>query len=126
MSGFSSRRAAMAMMLSAALMPLAAPAFARKRRAQPRIAPATLMVVATLHELHEVNPRFGYDDLYRLIAKKTSRGADTVRQALSKHLQAMNSAKLMTLAQELLVARQIATAMRQASRRTAPTEEVTT
>ncbi|ESQ89364.1 hypothetical protein ABAC460_12705 [Asticcacaulis sp. AC460] len=68
MSQVSSRRAALAFMLSATLMPLAAPAFARKRKAQPRIAPATLMVVATLHDLHEVNPRYGYDDLYRLIA----------------------------------------------------------
>lgn len=68
MSQISSRRAALAFMLSAALMPLAAPTFARKRKAQPRIAPATLMVVATVHDLHEVNPRYGYDDLYRLIS----------------------------------------------------------
>lgn len=63
-------------------------------------------------------------DLYRLIAKKTSRGSDTVRQALSEYLKEMNSEKLMTLARELLVARQIAVSLRQASRQSAPAEEV--
>ena len=56
-------------------------------------------------------------DLYRLIAKKTSRGLATVREALSEYIKEMNSSKLIILAQELLVARQIATALRQADRR---------
>ncbi len=64
-------------------------------------------------------------DLYRLIAKKTSRGPGTVRQALSEFLKDMNSGKLMTLASELLVARQIATALRQAAGRSVAAEEVT-
>lgn len=64
-------------------------------------------------------------DLYRLIAKKTSRGSATVRQALSEFIREMNSGKLMTLAIELLVARQIATALRQAAGRSVAAEEVT-
>jgi CRISPR-associated protein Cmr2 len=64
-------------------------------------------------------------DLYRLIAKKTSRGSGTVRQALSEFVKEMNSDKLMTLACELLVARQIATALRQAGGQSVATEEVT-
>lgn len=64
-------------------------------------------------------------DLYRLIAKKTSRGLGTVRQAMSEFIREMNSDRLMTLASELLVARQIASALRQAAGRSVPTEEVT-
>ncbi|EGF90787.1 hypothetical protein ABI_38210 [Asticcacaulis biprosthecium C19] len=69
MSPVSSRRAALAFLLSATLIPLAEPALARKRKAQPRIAPVTLMVVASLHDLHGINPHYSFDDLYRLIAK---------------------------------------------------------
>jgi CRISPR-associated protein Cmr2 len=64
-------------------------------------------------------------DLYRLIAKKTSRGSGTVRQALSEFIREMSSDKLITLARELLVARQIASALRQAAGRSVATEEVT-
>jgi CRISPR-associated protein Cmr2 len=64
-------------------------------------------------------------DLYRLIAKKTSRGVGTVRQALSEFIKEINSDKLMTLASELLIARQIATALRQAAGRSIAAEEVT-
>lgn len=64
-------------------------------------------------------------DLYRLIAKKTSQGSDTVRQAMSEFIKDMNSDKLMTLAHELLVARQIATALRQAAGRSVAAVEVT-
>jgi CRISPR-associated protein Cmr2 len=64
-------------------------------------------------------------DLYRLIVKKTSRGSGTVQQALSEYVKEMNSDKLMTLARELLVARQIATALRQASGQSVAAEEVT-
>lgn len=64
-------------------------------------------------------------DLYRVIAKKTSRGLSTVRQALSKYIQGMNSAKLTVLAHEMLVARQIAAALRQAKGLSVAAEEVT-
>jgi CRISPR-associated protein Cmr2 len=64
-------------------------------------------------------------DLYRLIAKKTSRGSGTVRQALSEFVKEMNSGKLMTLASELLVAHQLATAIWQAAGRSVAAEEVT-
>jgi CRISPR-associated protein Cmr2 len=63
-------------------------------------------------------------DLYRLIAKKTSQGSGTVRQELSEYIKEMNSEKLMTLARELLVARQIATALRQTAGQAVATEEV--
>lgn len=53
-------------------------------------------------------------DLYRLIAKKTSSGEKTVRKELKKYISEMNSNKLSTLAEELLVARQIALAIKQA------------
>jgi hypothetical protein len=53
-------------------------------------------------------------DLYRLIAKKSSKGLSTVREAMSEDIKDMNSAKLMKLACELLVARQFAVASRQA------------
>jgi CRISPR-associated protein Cmr2 len=63
-------------------------------------------------------------DLYRLIAKKTSRGSGTVRQALSEVITEMTSGKLMTLARELLVARHIATALQQANGRSVAAEGV--
>jgi len=63
-------------------------------------------------------------DLYRLISKKTSRGVETVRQALEPYLKAtcssksddspaMSPSKLMMFARELLIARQLATALKQ-------------
>ena len=54
-------------------------------------------------------------DLYRLIAKKSSMGLSTVREAMSEDIKDMNSDKLMKLACELLVARQFAVASRQAN-----------
>jgi CRISPR-associated protein Cmr2 len=63
-------------------------------------------------------------DLLRLVSKKSSRGAETVRQALSDDLRGMNSAKLMALAQELLVARQLAKSLKQAGSQMVRTEEV--
>ena len=53
-------------------------------------------------------------DLIRLIAKKASRGMETVKHALSEHLKEMNLKKLKALALELLVARILATAITQA------------
>lgn len=54
-------------------------------------------------------------DLYRLIAKKSSNGLGTVREAMSEDIKDMNSDKLMKLACELLIARQFAVSSRQAS-----------
>ncbi len=65
-------------------------------------------------------------DLIRLIAKKQSRGVDTVRQALDGYLNEMNSAKLLGLAEELLVARQIDAALRQAGELPPPVLEAAT
>lgn len=52
-------------------------------------------------------------DLVRLIAKKQSKGVETVRQALEQETQEMNAKKLLNFAEELLVARQFAAAFRQ-------------
>ena len=53
-------------------------------------------------------------DLVRLIAKKQSKGVDTVKDKLSPFLSGMRAAKLLEFAEELLVARHIADALRQA------------
>jgi CRISPR-associated protein Cmr2 len=62
-------------------------------------------------------------DLVRLIAKKQSKGTETVRKALSPYLQQMTTEKLLDFAAELLVARQMASALRQAGVR--PVMEMT-
>jgi CRISPR-associated protein Cmr2 len=92
----------------------------------PTKLPYELRAMANLYEPWTENADAAIQqDLYRLIAKKTSRGSGTVRQALSEFTKEMNSDKLMTLASELLVARQIATALRQAAGRSVAAEEVT-
>lgn len=53
-------------------------------------------------------------DLIRLIAKKQSKSAETVQRTLSLYLEGMTAAKLLDFAEELLVARHLATALRQA------------
>lgn len=53
-------------------------------------------------------------DLMRLIAKKTSKGVDTVRQRLGIHIENHTSVTLLAFAEELVVARLIATVMNQA------------
>lgn len=63
-------------------------------------------------------------DLPRLIAKKASKGVDTVKVAMEPYTRDLDSGKLLVLAEELLVARQIATALRQAAGRSVATEEV--
>jgi CRISPR-associated protein Cmr2 len=63
-------------------------------------------------------------DLFRLIARKSSTGSFSVREELSDHLQELNATKLMVLARELLIARQMASALKQASVRQGQTEEV--
>ncbi|HYT92545.1 MAG TPA: hypothetical protein VEL76_27765, partial [Gemmataceae bacterium] len=53
-------------------------------------------------------------DLIRLVAKKQSQGVETVKAKLSPYLSGMTAAKLLDFADELLVARHIADALRQA------------
>lgn len=53
-------------------------------------------------------------DLNRLIDKKVSRGSKSVREELSEYITDMNAGKLSKLSKELLVARLIAEAFRQA------------
>jgi CRISPR-associated protein Cmr2 len=53
-------------------------------------------------------------DLIRLIAKKQSQGVETVKAKLSPDLVGMTAGKLLSFADELLVARHIADALRQA------------
>ncbi|MFZ4795575.1 MAG: type III-B CRISPR-associated protein Cas10/Cmr2 [Blastocatellia bacterium] len=64
-------------------------------------------------------------DLFRLIAKKTSDGSVSVREALSNYLGGLDATKLMILARELLIARQMATTLRQIDGPPARTKEVT-
>lgn len=92
----------------------------------PTKVPYELRVMANLYEPWAENASEAIQqDLYRLIAKKTSRGLGTVRQALSDFITKMNSDKLMTLASELLIARQFAAALRQSSRQSGAAEEAT-
>lgn len=53
-------------------------------------------------------------DLVRLIAKKQSKGVETVKEKLSPYLSGMSATKLLEFADELLVARHIADALQQA------------
>jgi hypothetical protein len=92
----------------------------------PTKLPYELRAMANLYEPWTENADAAIQqDLYRLIAKKTSRGSGTVRQALSEFIKDMNSDKLKNLASELLIARQIATALRQAAGRSVVAQEVT-
>ncbi len=50
-----------------AVLALAGQAVARPRHAPPRLRPATVMVVASLHNLHQSDRNYGYDRLYRII-----------------------------------------------------------
>lgn len=93
----------------------------------PTKLPYELRSMASLYESWPVGADEAIKkDLYRLIAKKTSRGKQTVRQALDEHIdiKEMNSTKLMTLAHEMLIARMIATAIKQAAGQTVAVEEV--
>lgn len=53
-------------------------------------------------------------DLVRLIAKKQSKGVETVKEKLSPYVSGMSATKLLEFADELLVARHIADALQQA------------
>ncbi len=81
--------------------------------------PYELRALAKLYEpwSSEDADRAIEQDLLRLIARKQSKGAETVRAALAPYLQGMTARKLLEFADELLVARQIALALRQAGMR---------
>jgi CRISPR-associated protein Cmr2 len=86
-------------------------------RTIPGKLPYELRQMVTLYENGENWPDIDaaiQKDLFRLIAKKTSRGEQTVREKLSGDIAEMNSKKLLKLAEELLVARMIAEAAKQA------------
>jgi len=91
----------------------------------PTKLPYELRAMAKLYERWTDNTDTAIQqDLYRLIAKKSSRGIETVRKELATELQGMDSNKLISLAQELLVARQLARVLKQETRQSAATEEV--
>jgi CRISPR-associated protein Cmr2 len=81
----------------------------------PTKLPYELRAMAKLYEPWPDNTDAAIQqDLFRLLAKKGSRSENVVRQALSEYITDMKSAKLSGLAEQLLVARLLATAMRQA------------
>jgi CRISPR-associated protein Cmr2 len=84
------------------------------RKIIPTKLPYELRAMAKLYEEWPNSDAAIQQDLYRLIAKKSSSGEKTVREELEKYISEMNSNKLSTLAEELLVARQIAVAIKQA------------
>jgi hypothetical protein len=93
----------------------------------PTKLPYELRAMARLYEPWQQNADSAIRmDLIRLIAKKQSRGVDTVKEALDGYLIEMNSAKLLCLAEELLVARQLAAALRQAGEHPTPVLEAAT
>ena len=59
------RRLALALMLS----PLLAPAAQAKSSSKSwsRLQPATVMIVPSIHQHHQTNPNFSYDDLFRIV-----------------------------------------------------------
>ncbi len=82
----------------------------------PRKLPYDLRAMAILYDPWPDNPSTStviQQDLYRLIAKKTSRSMEKVQAALEDKLRNINSAKdLLEFAHELLVAKHIADALR--------------
>jgi CRISPR-associated protein Cmr2 len=91
----------------------------------PSKLPYELRAMAKLYEnWHEDSAASAIElDLVRLIAKKQSKSTGTVRKTLSPYLGKMTATKLLDFAKELLVARQIATALRQAGERLARATE---
>jgi hypothetical protein len=82
----------------------------------PTRLPYELQTMATLYKNWNTDVADAIQqDLYRVISRKTSRGSGTVKAALSDFIDAMDADKLMHLAHEFLVARQIAESLRQAS-----------
>lgn len=91
----------------------------------PTRLPYELQSMAILYENWNSNAANAIQqDLYRVISRKTSRGSHTVRAALSDFIDAMDADKLMNLAREFLVARQIAVALKQAATQTFNAKEV--
>ncbi len=87
--------------------------------------PYELLTLARLYESWTGNAENAIQqDLFRLIAKKSTRGTETVRQALANDLQSLNPTGLLELAQELLVARQLARTLKQAARPVSGMQEV--
>ncbi len=82
----------------------------------PTKLPYELRAMATLYETWlEANATAAIKaDLPRLIAKKSSKKLETVAEAMEDYIVGMTSEKLRVLAQELLVARQLAEAIKQA------------
>lgn len=85
------------------------------QRTVPTKLPYELHELAKLYESWVGASTAIQKDLYRLIAKKTSRGESSVREALSEYLVDIDSDKLLVLAEEMLIAKMIAAAMKQAS-----------
>jgi CRISPR-associated protein Cmr2 len=83
------------------------------RKIIPSKLPYELRAMAKLYEEWPNADAVIRQDLYRLIAKKSSSGEKTVREELEKYITEMNSNKLATLAEELLIARQVAAAFKQ-------------
>lgn len=93
----------------------------------PTRLPYELRAMAKLYEKwpEELASAAISQDLPRLIARKASKPEKAVREELREETKGLDAKKLMTLASELLIARQIATALRQASGRSVAAEEVT-
>jgi CRISPR-associated protein Cmr2 len=80
----------------------------------PTKLPYELRSMAKLYENWTKSAEAIQQDLYRLIAKKSSIGENTVREVLKNSISDMDSNKLLSFAEELLVSKQIAVAMKQA------------
>lgn len=80
----------------------------------PARLPYELRTLAHLYQSWNGNVELAIrQDLFRLIARKSSRGTSTIRQALDADLQSLDSARLMVLAEELLIARHLARTVQQ-------------
>jgi len=81
----------------------------------PTKLPYELRTMSKLYESWDENVAEAIkQDLARVIAKKSSKGVDTVKTAMKRFTTDMDSKKLLALAEEMLVARQIATVLKQA------------
>ena len=80
----------------------------------PARLPYELRTLAHLYQSWNGNVELAIQqDLFRLIARKSSRGTSTIRQALDADLQSLDSTRLMVLAEELLIARHLARTVQQ-------------
>lgn len=91
----------------------------------PTKLPYELRSLATLYETWSENTAEAIKrDVAYVISKKASKGVTTVKAAMEQFTKNMDSKKLLTLSKEMLVAHQIATALRQAAGRAFVAEEV--